>query len=484
MSKVSKVKSAIKNVFERELGIEFLPEEKEELEEFNQALIHHENILSGYVQIIDEKTIFLRPSLLLTTKTVKCINLSSKELPPNNAKVRLTGFWKRVPYVVGNKYESNDVFFFDDWEIIPRPKVRLPLSYDEVLEFFIEDMGIDFKDPYLSNRFLYQDALLTNSISSPPLPRRLVGGIYSSVSYLNSYKTKAQRALARIKRMIPSTSIKIGMGMRNIELKYFILKDAKNQREQKKFVSQRKKMVLNEPFIELSANFHLSEARVEKFVKKKFYGDLSFLLPTTLEVRKELPVLEQTRFEVKSILSGKRRLPPNIHIPLFFIAVHLNMPTIDEKLILKSEQKISKFYENHILELDSAIVGKDKLIDPNRLYEQALRLGLYFGRRKESDRITISEIDAGISQLFALSDKFIEELSIHEKTGQPRLSSIQASIIKVYEKLENKNEPVSVKLIIKELEGKINAERIKIEIEKMINNGIFYMPKPGFVKIP
>ncbi len=484
MNSLLKIPNRIKNVFEREIGTEILPEENQELNEFISAVKKYENIISGYVQALNDNTIFLRPTLLLGTKIIKCINISNKELPPNNAKVRLIGYWKKIPYILNNKYYSSDIFYFDNWELLPRPKVKLPLSYEEVLEFFIEDMGIEFKDPFIGNRLLYQDALLTNSISAPPIPQSIMGGIYSSVSYLNSYKTKAQRALARIKRMIPTPTFNIYKGMRKIELKYFQLDEAKNLFEQRKLVSKRKKLLKKDPFLEISANFHLSEAKVEKFVRKKFYGDISFLLPSTLDVKKELPVLGRTLFEFRSLFSEKPKLPPNIHIPLYFIAAHINMPIINKNVLIKADKKISNFISKKTLELSAEIVGKDKLIDPNRLNEQALRLGLYIGRRKESDKIRINDIETGLNQIFTLSNKFFEELITHERSGQPRLSSVQAIILKVYEKNDSNNKGVKISEIIKELSGKISKAKVEEEIMAMIDKGIFYMPRPGIIKLP
>ncbi len=484
MSDRQTVHAQIRNVFERELGIEFLPEERAELEEFSKAVNHRENIIIGYVHQLDDHQVILRPSLFSLNKSIICVLGRELEPPPNNAKIKADGKWKRIPYLEKNEYKSSDVFQIFSWTILPRPIVELPLSYEEVLSFFVDDMGIEFKDPYLANRLLYHDALLANAISAAPIPERMIGGLFSTVSYLNNYKTLAQRALSRIRRMVPSTQLRKRMGMRSVEFHYYKLMDVRKIREQKSLLTRRTRLLSLEPLSEISASFHLHEAKIEKFASKKFYGDINFLLPPTLQVRKNLPTEEKLLFEYSSLFSDKAVLPATLHIPLFFIATHINMPIIEHATIKSEERLVSRELEKITSEIPSVLIGKNKLIDPSRLSEQAIRTASYLSRRVHSQKTDEKTVRAALAQIFELSNKFIEDLSLHEKMGTPKLSSMQATILKAIERLSPNNEPINKKEVIQELEKKrFSRVELEQEIEKMLNMGLIYVPAPGKIRI-
>ncbi len=249
-------------------------------------------------------------------------------------------------------------------------------------------------------------------------------------------------------------------------------------------MTQRTKLVSFEPLSEISASFHLHEAKIEKFASKNFYGDINFLLPPTLQVRRNLPAEEKLVFEYSSLFSDRAVLPATLHIPLFFIATHINMPIIDLATIRNEGELVSKELERITSEIPSFLVGRNKLIDPSRLAEQAMRTASYLSRRTHSQRTDEKTIRAALAQIFELSNKFIEDLSLHEKMGTPRLSSMQATILKVIERFSPNNEPVSKKSVIQELERKgFSRNELEKEIEKMLNMGLIYIPTPGKIRI-
>jgi len=470
VQRTRRLKPYLNKFWKRELGVLWLPFERERLIEFSRIKANENVVVRGYVKWTSDRIFALVPTLFSNQIYLNCLNLTERR-PNENSYVEIYG---RVKWVHVNKINSKSVIFRGvklvevyDWKNV-KPELELPK-----IRFGYRDFKKDlvYRIEGLEPKII--DFLAFTALSTPSFYEN-VGGI--NLTLYDSTTRGMPRFIAReMRRVIPPDidelcTVSTPFGKFGLRYKYaYFVADADRPITSRIdiFLKRRTRFFIRD-YEEVSLGLHSDREK-----------------PLTIEDPpcglSDIPTVVP---EITTV-NTKKRADPEFESFKYLVLQHMKAPVIENYNgavleIVNYLERLKDDYELNPVHLSKGFLNANYHARPCSIIRETLS----YARANDIKVVTPKLIKDVLEEFFRWNFEYVYRIweDLIKNPGiSPSIRSEYRNILRIIRRYEE-SESSGVSLETIKLEAKTNPSETETLIKEMSRRGLVYEPVPNRFK--